>query len=74
MKPDKNTVKQLLTLNDSELEAVIRKICADNGIDAAAIGLSKSTVGILRGVLANASEKDIENFLSALGGKGKGLK
>lgn len=69
MKPDKNTVKQLLMLSDEDLEGAIRKICDENGLDAAAIGLNKKTIGILRVVLANASDADIDNFLSALGAR-----
>ncbi len=72
MKPDKNTVNQMLKLSDAELLAVIKKICRENNIDTSRIGLSEGSVGMLRGVLSRASDRDIERFMSAFGnGAGK---
>ncbi len=70
MKPDRNTVKKMLALSDEELLAVIEKLCRDNNIDTSRLGLSKGSIGILRGVLQNAGERDIERFLSVLGNGG----
>ena len=74
MNPDRNTVNKLLSLNDSELEAMIRKICAENGIDAKSLGLGPESIGMLRAVLSNASERDIQNFLSVLSRRKGGKK
>lgn len=68
MRPDKNTVKQLLELSDEELLCVIRKICADNRIDISSMKIGLPEIGILRAVLANASDEDIGRFLKYLGG------
>ena len=68
MLPDKNTVKQLLQLSDDELLAVIKKLCSDNNINISSVSLGLSEVRMLRTVLMNASEADIERFLSFLGG------
>ena len=74
MNPDKSTVNKLLSLNDTELEAVIRKICTDNGIDPNSIGLGPSTVGMLRHVLSSASDADLQSFLSVLARRKGGRK
>ena len=74
MNPDRNTVNKLLSLNDSELEAMIRKICAENGIDSKSLGLGPESIGMLRAVLSNANEKDIQNFLSVLSRRKGGKK
>ena len=68
MTPDKNTVKQLLKLSDGELLSVIRQICADNNVDLSRINIGIKEVAMLRMVLMNASDADIERFLSYLGG------
>ncbi len=69
MTPDKNTVKNLISLSDEEMISVIIKICNDNGIDYSRLGLGKGTMGILRSVLSNASDADIERFLGSLKGR-----
>lgn len=74
MNPDKSTVNKLLALDNVELEAVIRKICTDNGIDPAGIGLGPKTVGMLRQVLSNASDADLESFISVLARRKGGRK
>lgn len=74
MNPDRSTVDKLLALNDAELEAMIRKICADNGIDPRSIGLDRNTVGMLRQVLSNASDSDLQGFLSVLARRKGGRK
>lgn len=74
MNPDRSTVNKLLALDNAELEATIRKICADNGIDANAIGLNASTVGMLRQVLASASDADLQGFISVLARRKGGRK
>ena len=74
LNPDRNTVNKLLSLNDSELEAMIRKICAENGIDAKSLGLGPESIGMLRAVLSNANERDIQNFLSVLSRRKGGKK
>lgn len=74
MNPDRSTVNKLLSLDNAELEAVIRKICTDNGIDPRSIGLGPGTVGMLRQVLSNASDADIQNFISVLARRNGGRK
>ena len=68
MTPDKNTVKQLLKLSDAELLSVIHQICADNNVDLSKMKIGLKEVGMLRMVLMNANDADIEKFLSYLGG------
>ena len=73
MLPDKNTVKQLLTLSDTEMLSVIKKLCAENNIALPSEKLGVSEVRMLKTVLASASDSDIEKFLSYLcGGKKNG--
>lgn len=74
MNPDKGTVNKLLALDNTELEAVIRRICTDNGIDPDSIGLGPNTVGMLRQVLSNASDADLQGFLSVLARRRGGRK
>ncbi len=74
MRPDKNTVKQLLLLPDDELLLMVKGLCAENKIN---MNIGKSEIAMLRTVLSNASDADIERFLSVLfsskgGGKGNG--
>ena len=71
MRPDKNTVRQLLSLSDDELIAVIKKLCEDNRIDSSTFSIGKREFGILRTVLANASDADIEAFLKYFTGGNK---
>lgn len=74
MNPDRSTVNKLLALDNAELEAVIRKICKENGIDPMSIGLSDEKVAMLRAVLSNADDSDIQSFLSVLGKRKGGKK
>ena len=74
MNPDRSTVNKLLALDNAELESMIRTICAENGIDPNGIGLRPETVGMLRQVLSNASDADLQRFLSVLARRKGGRK
>jgi len=68
MRPDKNTVNRLLALSDEELLSVIKKLCADNNVDTSTLKLGMNEMRMLRAVLMNASDSDIESFLKYFAG------
>lgn len=73
MMPDKNTARQLLSLSDEELLFTVRKICSDNNIDTSRMNIGIPEMRMLKTVLKNASDSDIERFISYFaGGKKNG--
>ena len=72
MQPDKNTVRQLLSLSDSELLSVIKKLCEENNVDPK-FKIGPGEIAMLRTGLSRASDSDIEAFLKYFsGGKRNG--
>lgn len=68
---DKNSLSGLLKLNDNELEAVIREIAAEAGVDKS-IEIKRSDILKIRSFLSVAAEEDIVQLLERFGGKRNG--
>ena len=67
---DKQSIKNLLRMTDCELEAIIREIAAESGVDKS-IEIKKSDIIKIRSFLSIAAEEDIVQLLERFGGKGK---
>lgn len=68
---DKSSLSGLLKLNDNELEAVIREIAAEAGVDKN-IEIKRSDIIKIRSFLSVAAEEDIVQLLERFGGKRNG--
>lgn len=66
---DKKSLSKLLTLNDEELEQVLRDIAKEAGVNAENLAISKSDILKLRTFLSMASDDEIARLLSQFGGK-----
>ncbi len=71
MQLDRNQLNRLLRLNDDQLRAVLGKLLAEYGLDAAAIPLASMDMSRLRAVLQTATDEDIARFMSAAGSGGQ---
>ena len=67
---DKNSLRKLLQLSDTELEAVINEIAREAGIEEK-IKVGKSDVARVRAFLSIATEEDIAKLLQSMGGRKK---
>ena len=77
MQIDRKSLEKLLTLNDKQLEVMIKKIAAESGIDPAVLNINPNDISSVRHALAGATDDDIkmitqqyENYKQN-GGKGK---
>ncbi len=59
MKLDRNAVRRLLSLNDAQLSALIRRLAGENGIDLAGIAIRPDDIASVRRALEMASDEDI---------------
>ena len=66
---DKKSLSKLLTLNDEELEQVLRDIAKEAGVNAENLAISKSDILKLRTFLSMASDDEIARLLSQFGGE-----
>ena len=67
---DKKSLTKLLSLPDEELEAVIKDIAKEAGVDNK-ISIKKSDLNKLRAFLSIAGEDDIAKMINNFGGKKK---
>ncbi len=67
---DKASLTKLLSLPDSELEAVINEIAREAGVTEK-ISIKPADIKRLRTILSVASEDDIANLIKHFGGKKK---
>ena len=67
---DKNSLTQLLKLNDDELRRVITDIAHEAGVDQR-INISAHDISKIRALLSIASEDDINRLIKQFGGKKK---
>ena len=77
MQIDRKSLEKLLTLNDRQLEVVIKKIATESGIDPSVLNINPNDISSVRRALAGATDDDIrmitqqyENYKQN-GGKGK---
>ncbi len=59
MKLDRNAVERLLALNDRQLEAVIRRLAGDYGIDLSHVGICADNMAAVRQALRMATDEDL---------------
>jgi len=71
MQLDRNQLNRLLRLSDDQLRAVLGKLLAEYGLDAAAFPLASMDMSRLRAVLQTATDEDIARFMSGAGASGK---
>ena len=67
---DKNSLSQLLKLNDDELRKVITEIAHEAGVDRQ-ITIGAHDISKIRALLSIASEDDINRLIKQFGGKKK---
>ncbi len=72
MQLDRNQLNRLLRLNDDQLRAVLGKLLAEYGLDAAAFPLASMDMSRLRAVLQTATDEDIARFMSGVGASSVG--
>ena len=77
MQIDRKSLEKLLTLNDRQLEVMIKKIATESGIDPSVLNINPNDISSVRRALAGATDDDIrmitqqyENYKQN-GGKGK---
>lgn len=70
MQLDKKSLDRLLTLNDDQLRMVMRGLLKEYGINPSTVPLEQFDMGKLRAVLANATEADLQRFMTMLSGSG----
>ncbi len=71
MQLDRNQLNRLLRLSDDQLRAVLGKLLAEYGLDAAAFPLASMDMSRLRAVLQTATDEDIARFMSGAGARGQ---
>lgn len=68
MRLDRKMLNRLLSLNDTQLRAVIDKLAADYGLDLSAFGVREGDMEALRRAIRNASDSDLMKLTEQLGG------
>jgi hypothetical protein len=59
MKLDRNAVRRLLALNDTQLQALITRLAGENGIDLAGVAIRPDDIASVRRALELATDEDI---------------
>ena len=62
MQIDRRMLERLTTLNDAQLEAVIKKVASQAGIDPAQLGLNTESIQNLRRAMSDVSPEDLQKF------------
>lgn len=74
MKLDRNALRRLLSLSDTQLKSIIGKLAASAGVDISGIDLSPAALGELRRAVDNASDEELERMteqlMGSIGGSG----
>ena len=65
MQLDKRSLERLLALNDDQLRAVLGRLLTEYGVDVGRVPLGQMDMTALRGVLAAATDEDIERLLQS---------
>lgn len=74
MKLDRSAVRRLLSLNDAQLSALIRRLAGENGIDLAGIAIRPDNIAAVRKALEMASDEDIDLAAQQIEGLRRGGK
>ena len=62
MQIDRNALQKLLSLNDKQLETVVRKLATDYGLDLSTLNINTSNLKNLRTALQNATDEDLKTI------------
>ena len=60
MQIDRRSLEKLLTLNDRQLGAVIKKLAADSGIDPASLNINPNDIESIRRALSGATDAELK--------------
>lgn len=74
MQIDKNLKNELLSLNDSTLKNIVNSVAKSAGLNLRDLNISDTDLNKIRTVIQNATDKDAEEAIKALGGKEKAQK
>ena len=66
MKLDRNALKRLLLLSDTQLKFIIERLAAEAGVDISGMDLSPSALGELRRAVDSASDEELEKLAGEL--------
>ena len=66
---DKNSLSNLLKLNDEELASVIKEIAAEAGLGGENFSVNKNDLSKIRTFLSFAGDNEINALLKQFGGK-----
>lgn len=70
MKLDRKALDRLLSLNDTQLAAVIEKLTREYGVDLSSMKISTADMAALRRTLKATTDEELMNFTRKLrGGK-----
>ena len=59
---DRNALNRLLSLNDSQLKAIMERLAADSGLDLSALNISSGDIASVRSALSGASDRVLEQL------------
>ena len=65
MQLDKNMVKNLLSMNDAQLAALVQKIAAESGLSFSSVGINTESIQSLRNALQSATDADLAKYSAA---------
>lgn len=74
MQFDEKAVRRLLSLSDAQLEALVRTIGKENGIDLSSFRITSTDAASIRQALSSFSEQDLERANEALNAYKNGKK
>lgn len=66
MQIDKNTINQMLSLNDKQLTKIIQRLAGEAGLDLSSLNIRDNDIQSLRKALANATDEDIAKAISQI--------
>lgn len=69
MKLDRKALNRLLSLNDTQLAAVIEKLTREYGVDLSSLKISTADMTALRRTLQTTTDEELVNFTRNLRGR-----
>lgn len=70
MKIDREMLRRILTLDDSQLKFIISRIAAQTGVDISGFDMSPAALAKLRLAVENADDAELEKLAAGLLGGG----
>lgn len=65
---DQSSIQRLLSLNDTQLRLVLKKLAAENGIDLSGFSLGAAELSQLRAMLSMATPEQVRQLLNQFSG------